>query len=427
MNNRHISAAGRALLLLVAGVIASPVTLASTCLLDDSKKVCVTLNSTPGHVVQPSYLPDPAMPGNTLGPTYVVYRIALSNLGTPQSARNVSLEFRLPADATVVGLLGDSSSGINIASCRHTATTVNCQFDKLESSAGPESFGVQVQAPRSEGVLNSQLSFGWNKLTSSLSHSLQVMNTGGQSYVPPNTAMTLVTAPENPDPALQTDASQPLWAKLYLPPQNEAIFATIEVLNGSSTSREDACVEGVFVSAVDGGPYLCRDMANADRWVAVGLSSNYSNGEISLDMIWDTSLVSGLQQPPGPLSATGTPPFAILYNPDDYASRPTRAIGSSCSTAAPPCISTVQQLSSEDWFASFTTFYEMPDAALPSVGGVLSGKSRSTPMDRLEALEAFHRWWRNRLDAVKEPAVGEYGVKASYNPPPPNNSLPLFN
>lgn len=426
MNNSQLATAGRALLGLVGGLVMAPAAFSSTCLLDDTKKVCVSLTSTPGDVVQPSFLPDPAIPGNTLGPTYVVYRVELNNLGTPQSARNVSLNFRLPAGAPVVGLLADAGSGIDIADCSYNATSVTCAFDKLDSQAGAESFGVQVQAPSSEGVLSSQLSFGWNKLTSSLSHSLQVRNSGGQSYVPPNTAMTLVTAPENPDPALQTDADQPLWAKLYLPPQNEAVFASIEVLNGSSVSRGDACVEGVFVSAVDGGPYLCRDLGNADRWVAVGLSGNYSNGEISLDMIWDASLVSPLQQPPGALSPTGTPSFAILYNPDEYSDRPTRAIGSACSTAAPPCISAVQRLSSNDWFASFTTHYEMPDAQLPSTGGLLSNKAGAA-RSGLQALEVFHRWWRSQLDAVREPAAGEYGVKAAYDPPPPNEVLPLFN
>jgi hypothetical protein len=324
---------------------------ATSCLKGGStNKLCLDLSSIPGDVVQPSELAGTK--------TYVKYTATLRNV-VAATSRNVTMDLSFsPAPPSAISVATDSG----VACAAPTATGVSCTVDKL-GYLDPLTVVVVVEAPQYPTTVTQMLAtgtYGWNGNTSTTSQSVAVSDTGGRSYVPANTEVTLVTEPEASDPSTQTSVGDPLFGKVTLPPRPTAYFAQISVIGGPAVTN---CTGGFFLSATDGGPYACRNAGN--RWVQFDAGSTPgSDAPVVFDaaapmhfsMIWDASLVPATQLPPTPLTPTGTPAFAVFYSHNDTpppAAVAVRAFSQNCSATAnvPPCLIAVTHFDNNAWRA----------------------------------------------------------------------------
>lgn len=324
---------------------ALPAAAAPTCLLDNPGKLCVSFDA----VIPPDRV-QPAGEGGT--PTYVDYSLTLRNLGQT-STRNVSFAMTLTPQARIAEFSASHPG------CTVSATAVSCQYDKLVVQQGV-TFDVLVEVPALQAPdqpdypLINTVTFGWNGNTQTASYTNTVSVYGAASYVPPGQQVTLVTGPEQPDRALQTDAGAPLWAKLTIPAEDHpGLYATLAVVDDGPTFD---CATGIYTQTTgDIGFYVCRDTGQPNRWVRSTTEPHWQfepGNPLTWELVWDTSIVPPLQLPPTPLAPTGTPPFAVFHRGGEDGAA-TTAWARTCDAHAPPCIDRVEQYGSADWGATF--------------------------------------------------------------------------
>lgn len=353
-----------ALALLAVGSWSHSALAASGCLLDDSSKVCVDLNQLPSLTVQPS--------GLAGQPTFVRYTATMTNAVRGSSSRNVF--FDLSLSPTNTGFV--SVSNPSTAICEITGATIHCEIDKLDD-VSPITIVAIANAPPAQGddtasSLDATAEFGNGGRTKTITSSVAVSETSGASFIPANMAASLVTAPESTDPSLQVSAGSPLWGKAELPPQPEAYFAQISLI---SAGPSRACVGGLFLSATDGGPYLCKDQGfpydsgNPNRWVMLDTSTAdfFIDSPMTLTVSHDPSIISRLQLQPSGIGATGTPPYAVFHSAlpiDGSSTYPTRAIGNVCAASpVPPCLTAVTRYGNGVWRATLLKVNDTSDLA----------------------------------------------------------------
>ncbi|HEX4872159.1 MAG TPA: hypothetical protein VFV27_07595 [Nevskiaceae bacterium] len=351
----------------------------STCLLDDEKKVCVALQAAPADRLQPS-----GVPGGSAD-TYVVYDAVVTNIDE-QSSRNLFVRFDLTAGSSVTGI----ESG-PFGSCTVSGTRVHCLYDKLRANGAAE-ISLEVRLPdyNPDPVTGTQVpaemvnvvTFGYQGRTAMLRRSI-ALDPSGFSYIPPFAEVTLVTAPETANPADQTSAATPLFAKMKVPVADFPRLARLEIID-DGPDQSAVCLGGIYLDLLgDGGPYVCRDTANPRRWVQAGLEGSYPSDPIQLTVITDASRVPATQLPPSLLAPTGTPAFALFYQAGEA---PIRAYARRCQDAAEPCLSQVTRYGNGDWSATLfkrtladtpgdgtwvlplSPAFEMPDGQVGSFG-----------------------------------------------------------
>jgi hypothetical protein len=317
-----------------------------------ANKLCVDLTSIPGDAVQPS--------GLAGTPTYVKYTAVLSD--TTATSRNIMLSLDLSPASGFVSI--EAEPGL---SCGISGSTVTCYADKLEV-VNPLTLVAVAEAPRHPTAVTQLVNtatIGWNGNTAGTQKAVAVSDTSGRTYVPAGTQVTLVTGPESADPAQQTSPEQPLFGKVTLPPQPQDYYARIAVVSdGPAISN---CTAGVFTSGVDGGPYLCRTepAGGPHRWVEFDVGTTPganppvlfgTANPMQVTLVWDASMISSAQLPPTALAPTGTPSFAVFYAQTERTPPPAtvvaRAFARSCSSSAPPCLTSVQRFGTGDWTAS---------------------------------------------------------------------------
>lgn len=341
----------------------------SACLNDSADKVCMQLTAQPDSVVQASKLD-----GQT--DTYVSYTARVTGITNPTSSRRVAVTFTLSSAVAISSFVHPATG-----SCSISGASLTCQFDK-HVSVGTETISFLAKAPTYAGaatpsVLTNTAVFGWGGRTNTVSKSLTVSQAGGYTWVPPNTTVSLVTAPENTDPASQTTAANPVWAKMTIPGRSTGFLAYLALNNNTDEDLAMSCSGGLFFSGnSDGGPYVCRDIGApydagvGARWVASSIDDSvegtFGATPVQMTMIWDESVVPAAQltQP--------APPFAIFYHAQEAQgapmTHPIRAFSKPCGLNAPPCVSGVQKYSTGDWTATLelSDFYNT-DAAGPAL------------------------------------------------------------
>jgi hypothetical protein len=337
---------GFSLLLAATGLLwAGPGAAETGCLLNDGSKVCLDLNSDPADNVQPSEQ------GGT--PTYVKFIAELRNV-TSKSTRFVTVNLALnPGTLETVAFTADPA-----LNCTRTGATATCSADKV-SAGEPMKVTWTVEAPTQEGVMGATGDFGWNGRTTSVSTGLAVAGDSGRTHVPANTEGTTVTTAE--PSADQVTADAPLYAAITLPSKPYDYSAKVTVItNGPAQS----CTGGLFLSATDGGPYVCRTDIPT-RWIEVDIDLPAGHEadpfQYGFSMQWDASIISELQLPPTPVAPTGTPPFAVFYSENSALPPPMRAFSADCATNAPPCLTGVQVLANGDWEASGQKLSDNPN------------------------------------------------------------------
>lgn len=363
----HSYARSAAAILLPLGAFAwsAPGLAVSGCLPGAApNKLCLDFSSIPGDSVQPSQLAGT--------PTYVKYKGKLSNTSLATS-RFVTLTFDLvPASGFVSVEAEDMACSIN-------GSRVSCLVDKLER-IDPLDFTLVAEAPlhpTTATQLTNTAVFGNNGNTATIVHTIGVSTTAGRSYVPAGEEVTVVSSPET-DPAHQVSPEDPLWAKATLPPQPVDYYAEIEII--TEGPRMANCVNGLYVSVFDGGPYLCRDALSPRRWASFNVGETEGALEpmyftaanpMAFTMIWDASIVPAEQQPPNELFTTGVPQFAVFYAQPENNPYPdsvnARAFADTCGTlaAAPPCLETVERFGTGDWRAVGLKQTDQSDLATP--------------------------------------------------------------
>lgn len=325
---------------------------ATGCLLDNEGKVCLSLNPTPSSTVQPS--------GLAGQPTFVRYMLTLSNAITNSSSRNLFLDLSLSPNTGFV-----SVENPNTAACVINAASLRCDIDKLDD-ATPINIVAIANAPPDLGdetapSLTATAEFGNGGNTKTIYSTVVVSENSGASYIPANTAASLVTSPETEDPSLQVNAGSPLWGKAELLPQPAGYFAQISLIT-AGPSR--ACVGGLFLTSTDGGPYLCKDQGfpydsgNANRWVMLDTTTADFTIDVpmTVTVVHDPSIISKLQLQPSGLGATGTPPYAVFHSAlpiDGHSKYDIKPIGNTCAAApVPPCLTAVTRYGNGVWRAT---------------------------------------------------------------------------
>lgn len=325
---------------LFGGQSAAMADVASACLNDDLDKVCLALVAAPDDILQPS------LTGGD--DTFVIYGATLTHIEN-QSTRFVDVSFALTAGASVRSIVSDQN-GV----CSSSGNQAQCLYDKLLVD-GPVQIGLEVRLPDFAGAATptemvNSVEFGWNGRTSMVRSAIP-MSASGYSYVPPNTRVTLVTAEQSTDPADQTNAENPLFAKMVVPPAAFPRLARLRI-TGQGPDISADCAAGIYFKPNgDGGPYICRDNDNPRRWVEAALEGEYPSDPIEFGLIWDTSIVPPTQLPPTPLTATGTPRFAVFYNAGDENSE-NRAFAQQCANTTEPCLRDVTAFGNGDWSAT---------------------------------------------------------------------------
>lgn len=392
MNHRHAMRATFAAA--VAGLAATwtaPAAAETACLKGLApNKMCVDLGSVPGDTVQPS--------GLAGTPTYVKYTATIRVNGLA-SSRNIALTLDLSPATGFVSI--EPEAGL---ACSITGSNVSCLADKLDG-ANPLTLVAIAEAPRHPTTVTELVNtaeVGWNGNTATAQRTVEVSETAGRTYVPANTEVTLVTSPEAADPAEQVTPDAPLWGKVTLPPQPVAYYARVAVIGDGPAAAN--CTGGLFLSATDGGPYVCRNEQDPNRWVQfdVGATPGFADpvlfgadDPMQFTMMWDASIVPATQLPPTPALPTGAPPFAVFYSTNDTPTPPTvvaRAFADTCEATgnAPPCLTGVDRFATGDWRAS----------GLKTTDGSDLVAAARTPLERLFAA----------LDYVVAPA-GALGIK----------------
>jgi hypothetical protein len=344
----------------LAGAIGGPAEAAAgTCLNDQEKKVCTTLSGTPADILAPSRMGDPN------NRTYQKIQAVMRNIGQT-ATRFVTLKITLDpatqfkADELVVPAP---------FSCSASGATLNCTIDKLDAGQSL-TLTVPAEAPIYAGASTPTSftvtgTFGWQGKTAVSSITTPVTYKDGSTYVPPGTSPTLYTTPPADDPSNNVTAENPLWASVKLPPKPNGYYARVLVIGDGPAF---VCPAGVFLSSADGGPYLCRDLANPARWVELDLGASFGPTEpVAFTIAWYRDLVQALQLPPSAAAPTGTPPWAIFYDQNTgQLTTNGRAFSDTCDagTPLPPCLASVQQYANGNWSASGYKANDGSDLAL---------------------------------------------------------------
>lgn len=352
----------------------------SACLNDSIDKVCLQLTAQPDAVVQASRLD-----GQT--DTYAAYTARVTGITNPTSSRWVQTEFTLTPAVDIV------SFSTTAGTCSASGAVLTCQFDKRLSSP-EETVMLTAKAPLYSGsstpsTLTNTVLLGWNGRTSTVSKSLSVSTAGGYTWVPPNTTVTLVTAPETANPADQTSSAHPLFAKMVIPGRSTGFVAYLALNPAADENFALSCSAGLFYTGnSDGGPYACRDIGApydagvGNRWVQAAIDSSvnasFTDAPIQVSMIWDTSVMSVAQLDPTAAAPTGTPPFAVFYHAQEpqgaVMSNPIRAFAKTCDASLPPCLGSVQKHANGDWTATLRLSQLYDDSvADPLLPGALLG------------------------------------------------------
>lgn len=391
----------------LAALIASGMLLASlpaaaqqgSCLNDSLDKVCAQLTAQPDSVVQASRL-------DGQSDTFVHYTAKITGITNPTSSRRVSAVFTLTPAVDIVDFTASSGS------CSSSGGTLSCEFDKHVSS-GDEVIKFTAKAPLYAGastpstLVNTGV-FGWNGRTGTVSKALSVSTTGGYTWVPPNTTVTLVTGPEASDPAEQTTAANPRWAKMLIPGRSVGFLAYLALNNSTDEDLALSCLGGMFHSGnSDGGPYYCRDIGFphdagvGTRWVEASVDDtvdgSFTDAPVQLTLLWDDSVVSPLQLPPSAAGQTGFLPFAVFYHAQEPqgapASHPIRAFAGQC--GGPPCLTGVQEFANGDWTATLNLSQVYDNAAADAL----------SPANVLNLLSGLMDSWLGEARAVLPPPV----------------------
>jgi hypothetical protein len=324
-------------------VWSAPAVAASACLKGDAlNKLCVTVESMPETEVQPSGLAGTK--------TYVKYDVGIRNL-VAATSRNVLTTLTIdPAPASPLTFTADAG-----LECSVSGATVSCLADKL-GGIDPLDFTVTAEAPQYPATVAQMLAtatIGWNGNTAQTTHALAVSNTAGDSYVPANQQVTLAT-----DDSDDVTAEKPRYGRITLPPQPYDYVASIEVVGDAPANAN--CVNGIYLSASYGGPYVCRDTATPQRAIRIDLGDAEFTADNPVVYVekWDTTIVPATQLPPSPAAPTGLPPFAQFTAPLSTAGSPsapysawivTCGVDATGALVEPPCMTSVQQLPNGDW------------------------------------------------------------------------------
>jgi hypothetical protein len=316
---------------------------ASACLKGDSlNKLCLSLTSQPATEVQPSGLAETK--------TFVKYEGAVRNL-VAATSRYVQTTVTIdPAPASALTFTADPG-----LACSVSGATLTCLADKIEGIKDL-TFTLTAEAPTYPATATQMVAtgvIGWNGNTATLTHALAVSDTAGESYVPPDTEVTLAT-----DDSDDVTAEKPRYGRITLPPQPFAYVASIEVVGNAPANAN--CVDGIYLSTSYGGPYVCRDTATPQRAIRIDLGSAEFTADDPIVFVekWDTTIVPATQLPPTPAAPTGLPPFAQFTAPLAFSgspSAPYSAWSLPCGTDSTgalveaPCIERVQQLANGDW------------------------------------------------------------------------------
>lgn len=325
----------------------NPAWAVSGCRNDQDKKVCVTMTVSPSDTIAPSRM------GSDSNRTYEKITATLQNVGQT-STRYVTMQISLdPA----TGYKANELVAPAPLSCTISGAVLSCQADKLLVGQSL-TLTVPAEAPLYQGASTAAQfvttdTFGWQGNTTTISTTVPVSSTSGSTYVPANTSPTLYTSPPTANPEDQVTVDHPLWGSVTLPPQPAGYYAKVYI---NLVGPAFLCPTGVFLTAQDGGPYLCRDQAEPGRWFEVDLGATFTAVDpIFFTMQWHQTLVQAIQLAPTAAAPTGTPPWAIFYDQDvGQATTSGRAFAATCGggTPAPPCLTTVQQFGNGNWTAS---------------------------------------------------------------------------
>jgi hypothetical protein len=316
---------------------------AQACLKGEAlNKLCLSLTSQPATEVQPS--------GLATTKTFVKYEATVRNL-VAATSRYVQTTVTInPAPASAMTF--EAEAGLV---CSVSGATVTCVADKIDGIDGLD-FAVIAEAPTYPTTATQMVAtgvIGWNGNTATATHTLAVSDTAGESYVPPDTEVTLAT-----DDSDDVTAENPRYGRIKLPPKPFAYVASIEVVGNAPANAN--CANGIYLSAAYGGPYVCRDNETPQRAIRVDLGTTEFTAEDPIEFTekWDTTIVPATQLPPSPAAPTGLPPFAQFTASRTFAgspSAPYSAWSLPCGTDSTgalveaPCIKQVQQLPNGDW------------------------------------------------------------------------------
>lgn len=342
----HANVRGRVSAVISAAVLAllwsGQGSAAAACLKGEAlNKLCVSLTSSPATEVQPS--------GLAQTPTFVQYAGKISNLVAATSRHVLTTITISPAPASALTFTAEAG-----LACSVSGATLSCLADKLEGVDGL-TFTLLAEAPTYPTTATQMLAtavIGWNGNTATATHALAVSNTAGESYVPPDTEVTLATSDSD-----DVTAENPRYGRITLPAQSQAYVASIEVVGNAPANAN--CINGIYVSTAYGGPFVCREGGAPQRAIRidVGTADFGSDNPIVYFEKWDTSIVPATQLPP-PAGPTGTPPFAQFSTPLSLSGAPSApyaawavmcGVDVTGETVTPPCIDSVQQLENGDW------------------------------------------------------------------------------
>lgn len=342
-------------------------------------KVCAEISALPSDVVQASKL-------DGVRETFVSYTARITNISNPTSSRKLEATFTLSPAVDIVAM--SSSAG----ACSTSGATVSCSYDKLAVAINDD-IEFTAKAPEFAGTstpstLIATGVFGWKGRTETVSKTLAVSTSGGYTWVPPNTEVALVTSPENPNPSQQTDANNPLWAKMVLPGRSTGYLASLSLNLHADEDFTQSCSAGLFYSGnSDGGPYICRDIGFpydagvGTRWIQVEIDDSvdgtFTDDPVEVTLIWDESIISPAQ------FEEDAPDVAMFYHAQEAQgsneTHPIRAFAQDCGSAAPPCLTNVLFYGTNDLTATLNLSEvhnggaEADPTVPPSVTDLLAG------------------------------------------------------